>query len=221
MASDGFSVTGSALLLDLDGTLVDSVHLHTVAWCQALEQAGTTVAASVVQPLIGMGGEQLLRHVLGHDDAGLEEAHAGFFAPLRALVRPLPGAAWLLEQVRDLGVGVYVVTSSKPDDAEHLLGLFPAGTIDGVVHGDDVVATKPSPDLFQVALDRWGLDPARAVAVGDSEWDIHAGRDAGLRCVGVLTGGTPADLLFSAGAIAVFRSLLDMATPLWDPSPSE
>jgi HAD superfamily hydrolase (TIGR01509 family) len=205
-------VTSSpALLLDLDGTLVDSVILHTLAWTRALEEAGTSVPMSRVQPLIGMGGPQLLDEVIGRDAPEVERAHGELFEKLRREVRPLPGAAELLQHARAAGLHVYVVTSSKPSDAEFLLGLLPGPSVDGVVHGDDVSRTKPYPDLFQVAVDRWGLDRDQCLSVGDSQWDVQAARQAGLRGVGVLTGGTPAERLFSAGAVAVYRSCRDLA----------
>lgn len=200
----------AALLLDLDGTLVDTVLLHAVAWWRAFDEAGIDVPTATIQPLIGMGGPELLQQVIGHDDPGLRTAHGRFFEPMRSWARPLPGAAELLARAGHQGVRRYVVTSSNPADAEALLGHFPGDAIDGVVHGDEVAHTKPAPDLYQVALARWHLAPDTTVAVGDAEWDIRAGGQAGVRSLGLLTGGTPAQTLFEAGAVAVFRSCQEL-----------
>lgn len=201
----------SALLLDLDGTLVDSVPLHTLAWWRALDEAHHTVPMSTIQPLVGMGGADLLHELIGCDDEAVKETHQQAFESMRALVRPLPGAHRLLTRARQVGIRCYVVTSSNRENAEWLLKLFPEGAVDGIVHGGEVAHPKPAPDLFQLALDRWNLEPAAAVAVGDAEWDVRAGSQAGLRTVGLLTGGTPADRLLQAGALAVFRSCSELA----------
>jgi phosphoglycolate phosphatase len=203
--------TGSALLLDMDGTLVDSVVPHTLAWSQALDEVGLSRPMSSIQPLIGMGGPQLLEALLGHDHPDARQAHDEHFQRLRRHVHPLPGAADLLERARSSGHAVYVVTSSKPDDAEALLSLLGGPPVDGIVHGDDVARTKPHPDLFQQAIAKWDIDPKAAVAVGDSEWDVRAAQDAGLQSIGVLTGGTPAERLLGVGALAVYRSCRQLA----------
>ncbi|MGH9123105.1 MAG: HAD family hydrolase [Acidimicrobiales bacterium] len=200
----------AALLLDLDGTLVDSVLLHAVAWWRAFDEAGIQVSTATIQPLIGMGGPELLQRVIGHDDPGLRKAHGRFFEPMRSWVRPLPGAAELLARAGQEGIRRYVVTSSNPADAEALIALLPDDAIDGVVHGDEVASTKPAPDLYQLALARWNLEPDTTVAVGDSEWDVRAGGRAGVRSLGLLTGGTPAQTLFEAGAVAVFPSCREL-----------
>jgi hypothetical protein len=117
-----------------------------------------------------MGGPQLLDEVIGRDAPEVERAHGEHFEKLQSEVRPLPGAAELLQHARAAGFHVYVVTSSKPSDAEFLLGLLPGSSVDGVVHGDDVSRTKPHPDLFRVAVDRWAW-----IGTSVSPWAIPSG----------------------------------------------
>jgi len=204
------------VMFDLDGTLVDSVPLHTVTWWQAMARHGVDLPMHEIQPLIGMGGPQMLDTLLGRDDPEIRTTQAELYAPVRDLARLLPGALDVLRVVRGRGAQAVVVTSSSPQDADALMGRLALGLeVDGIVHGEDVETAKPAPDLFQVALERWSCDPDRAVAVGDSEWDIRAAGQAGVASIGVVTGVTPADNLFRAGAASVCRSCSDLAAA-WD-----
>ncbi|MGI8686810.1 MAG: HAD family hydrolase [Acidimicrobiales bacterium] len=179
-----------AVLFDIDGTLIDSNYFHTVAWWRALRDAGEDIAMSRIHHLIGMGSDQLLQELLGEEREGLADAHAGHYAPYKPLLRAFPGASDLLEAVDKRGAQVVLATSSKQEDLDELLEKLDADdTIDEIVHGDMVEASKPAPDIFAVAMDKLDLAPERTLVVGDTRWDIEAASEIGLDVVTVLTGG--------------------------------
>jgi HAD superfamily hydrolase (TIGR01509 family) len=201
------AVTASAVFFDLDGTLVDTVWFHTVAWWRALCDHGEVVPMSTINPLIGMGGRELLTTLIGEERPGISEAHSSYYSELIDLALPLPGARDLLCALRSRSARVLLVTSSHPADAEKLLAkLDVPGAFTAVVHGDETDRSKPEPDLFHLALERAGVDPAAALAVGDAEWDVRAAGRAGIPSIAVLTGGSGEDVLRRAGALEVYPS---------------
>lgn len=195
-----------AVFFDLDGTLVDTTYLHTYAWWRALDDAGENQPMAAIHPLIGMGGSGILDRLVGRDDQAIDAAHGDCFERLHPLVRPLPGAADVLERVVATGGRVVIVTSAKEKDLDALLRpLDRDRLISEVVHGGDVGNAKPAPDPFAVALQRTGADPVEALAVGDSVWDVKAAAKVGLGCIGLQTGGIARADLDHAGAVAVYR----------------
>lgn len=197
----------TAVLLDVDGTLVDTTYLHTVAWWRALAEAGEARPMAQIHPLIGMGSTELLTSLLGRDEEKISEAHGRFFGELHPWIRPLPGAQELLHRLHEHGPLVILVTSAKERDLPALLGaLDSSDVIDDVVHGEEVDSAKPSPDLFEVALDRIDVAPELSVALGDAVWDIEAAKRAGVPCIGLLTGGIDQHRLEDAGAVEVYES---------------
>ena len=212
-------VTPPVVFFDLDGTLVDTTYLHTVAWSRALAEADERVPMSSIHSLIGMGGSELLRTLLDRDEESIRDAHAEYFCDLRPQATPLPGAKELLAALRDAGVKTVLVTSSKPADVEALLPILGGRhAVDEVVHGEETDRAKPEPDLFHVALDRTGIQAGDALAIGDAEWDVHTAKAAGVPTIGVGTGGTPVERLLQAGAIAVYRNCQDLLDQ-WSASP--
>lgn len=204
---------------DLDGTLVDTTYLHTLAWWKALDEAGHRIPMAAVHPLVGMGSDELLTAVLGRPDSGISEAHGRHFADMHELIRPLPGAKEVLGRFKNDGGRSVIVTSAKERDLEALLGALDASEfIDEVLHGEEVDQAKPSPDLFHEALRRTGAGPDDTLAVGDSVWDVKAAMRAGVRCVGVETGGNLRPQLEQAGAVAVYRDCEELIER-WDSSP--
>ncbi len=200
----------SALLLDVDGTLVDTAYLHAVAWQRALSAHGFHVPAYRIHRLIGMGGDQFVSALLGEPaerECGdeLRAAWREQYEPLRDEVRPLPGAAELIETACAAGWRVVFASSAPAEHLEQYLALLGAGDLlASATTSDDVDATKPAPDLIEVALDLAGT--RAAVLLGDSTHDVRAARRAGIDTVCVLTGGYGAAELRDAGARAVYET---------------
>src|SRR5215213_1370182 len=193
-----------AVLLDLDGTLVDSNYFHVEAWWRALSGKGHTVPMARIHRLVGMGADQLLEELLGEHDEAMEDAWQEEFARLRDDIAALPGAADLARAVKQRGATVVLATSGKPDDVEVLRGALGADEwIDGAVNSSEVEASKPAPDIFARALEVAGVDPTDAVVVGDTVWDVKAASACDLRCVALTCGGIARAELEEAGAAAV------------------
>jgi len=199
----------------VDGTLADTTYLHTLAWSRALTDAGEWAPMNAIHRLVGMGGDQLVPRLLGHDCPAAVHRRADRYAEVAAEARPFPRAAELLGAVHDRGAAVVLATSAPGDELERLLELMGAGpAIDAVTTADDVERSKPAPDVFVAALAAGSVDRARALAVGDSVWDVRAARAAGLGCIGVETGGFSGHELSEAGAIQVYRDVGELLDQL-------
>ncbi|MEE4546905.1 HAD family hydrolase [Streptomyces sp. V4-01] len=213
---------GGAVLFDVDGTLMDTVYLHTVAWWEALRQQGAHVTMARIHRCIGMGSDHLLDSLLGeeHDRGGddaLSAAHDTLYAQYWSRLAPLPGASDLLRACAARGWRVVLASSAKQQEAEVMIDALDAGdAIDAVTTSSDVSSSKPAPDLVQRALDKAGVPVGRAVFVGDAAWDGEAARAAGVRCLGLLTGGWTRKELAEAGMEAVYDSPADLLNHLDD-----
>jgi HAD superfamily hydrolase (TIGR01509 family) len=207
-----------AVLLDLDGTLTDSVYQHALAWHKALELSGITLSVWRIHRRIGMSGgllaESLARET-GHEltekeAAELKQAHARLFAPLLRDVRLLPGAKQLLHHLTEMKVPWAIATSGPLVSAGPLLKLVdvPAGV--PVITRDDVEHAKPDPDLWITAAARLGVPIESAIAVGDSVWDLLAARRARALGVALLSGGYGQEELERAGAYRVYEDPADL-----------
>ncbi|MEU8540653.1 HAD family hydrolase [Streptomyces sp. NPDC048717] len=202
---------GAAALFDLDGTLVDTTYLHTLTWWQALRQHGHEVPMARLHGAIGMGADRLLDAVLGEhrrhdDDSAIADAHSALYAAWFDVLRPFEEARNLVRAVA--ARGWTVVLASSASEAEVAVVRERLGVDDVIAaatSGGDVDATKPAPDLVESALAAVGTDPARAVFVGDTIWDVKAAGRAGLPCIGLLTGGRCRGELEEAGAVAVYE----------------
>jgi HAD superfamily hydrolase (TIGR01509 family) len=206
----------SAVLFDVDGTLMDSNYLHTVTWWQAFAQAGRDVPMWRIHRAIGMGSDQLLDALLPQDrdraeDAGLSTAHDALYATYWSRLRPLPGAADLLRACKKHGLRVVLASSAGAREFEVMRQALGAGdAVDDATSSADVGASKPAPDLVQVALEKAAVGAGQAVFVGDTVWDVQACQRAGVTCVGVLTGGIGEAELREAGAARVFAGAADL-----------
>jgi HAD superfamily hydrolase (TIGR01509 family) len=205
----------TAFLFDLDGTLVDSVYFHVLAWREALEAAGIELSVWRIHRRVGMSGGLMANALLcetGHRVTA-EEAdrllrlHAEAYARQARQVRPLPGARELLAYLTQAGVPWTVATSARLDSARPTLGVGPEVP---VVTRDQVRHAKPDPDLFLAAAERLGLPIADAAVVGDSVWDLLAARRARALGVGLLSGGYGQDELERAGAYRVYQDPADL-----------
>jgi HAD superfamily hydrolase (TIGR01509 family) len=215
--SDG-AAGGTAFLFDLDGTLVDSVYQHVLAWREALEAVGIELAVWRIHRRVGMSGGLMANAILretGHavsdeEAARLLRFHAQAYARLSAQVRPLPGARELLAALTKLGVPWTIATSARLESARPTLEALGIGPEVPVVTRDQVAHAKPDPDLFLAAAERLGVPITAAVVVGDSVWDLLAARRARALGVGLLSGGYGQDELERAGAYRVYQDPADL-----------
>ncbi|MBI2708738.1 MAG: HAD family hydrolase [Actinobacteria bacterium] len=202
-------------LLDVDGTLCDTNYLHVIAWSRALAEAGEWAPMNAMHRLIGMGGDRFVPELLGHEVEGASDAWQRHFEQLIPEIRAFPGAADLVCRLHDRGVVVVLATSSPSALLDVMVERVGAdGAIDAVTTKDDVSASKPAPDIFLAALEAGGVDPERALCLGDSTWDVQAARAAGLGCVGVESGGFSTHELSEAGALHVYRDVREVADQL-------
>ena len=209
------------MLFDLDGTLVDSVYQHVLAWHEVLGRAGMELSVWKIHRRIGMSGglfvNALLRETglrLSAEDARrLRSQHPDAFVRRMGDVRPLPGARDLLGRLTQLEVPWAIATSGSPATAGPaiaMLGVDPPA----VITREDVARAKPDPDLFLAAADRLGVDILQSIVVGDSVWDLLAAQRARSLGVGVLSGGYGREELQQAGAYRVYDDPADLLVHL-------
>jgi len=206
----------AGLLLDVDGTLVDTNYLHTLAWSRALVDIGEWAPMNAIHRLVGMGGDQLVSHLLGVEKDGAQDAWRTHYDELAGDVRAFPFAKEFVHRLRDIGLVVALATSSPADLLEramHKIGI--EGAVDATTSADDVTSSKPDPAVFVTAMHIASIDPQHALAVGDSVWDVRAARAAGVGCVAVESGGFSRHELSEEGAIAVYRDVEDLFHRLW------
>ena len=211
--------TETAFLFDLDGTLVDSVYQHVLAWKEALDAEGIELSVWRIHRKIGMSGglftNQLLRETeLEISDDRVERlrrAHASAYQRLAKQIRPLPGARELLAWLSDAGVPWAIATSGRMETAAvnlAALGVDPDKT--PVVTRDQVKYAKPDPDLFYAAAERLGASINTALVVGDSIWDMLAATRCRALGVGLLSGGYGLAELQQSGAFRVYEDPADL-----------
>ncbi|MGP2437807.1 HAD family hydrolase [Streptomyces sp. JW3] len=199
-----------AAVFDVDGTLADTNHLHVVTWWEAFRQAGHDVPMHAVHRAVGLPSTDLVAHLLGADrdpgqDAELSAAHKALYGQYFDRLPALPGAGELLRRLAGDGWRVVLATSAGDAELGALRRAIDADeAITATAGSDDVDAGKPAPEPVRHALELAGVPADRAVFVGDTVWDMTAGRRAGVRCVGVLSGGIPRADLVQAGAEAVY-----------------
>jgi HAD superfamily hydrolase (TIGR01549 family) len=203
-----------AFILDVDGTLVDSNYQHAIAWDRALSEHGAEVPIWRIHRHIGMGGDQLVAAVAGEEaerSAGdaIREAESRRYSELIGEVRVLPGARELITELARREVPAVLASSANEDEVDHYVELLDAdGKVAGWTTSTDVEETKPEPDLIEAALEKAG--GREAVMVADTVWDIEAAERAEIRSIGVLTGGFARSELSEAGAIEVYKSVVEL-----------
>ena len=209
-----------AVIFDLDGTLVDSVYAHTLAWWRVLQEARLPVPAWKVHRLIGMSGGLISRaaaHEIGRELAAeeverLQQRHGEVYKALLPDRHALPGALELLRHLRDAHIKHGIATSGKRQDAQPSLDALDLPPDMVVVDRTAVEHAKPEPDLFLACQEQLGVSPGECYVVGDAVWDILAARRAGMLAVGLLSGGYGEQELAQAGAYRVYtdaQQLLD------------
>ena len=197
------------VVLDVDGTLMDTNYLHVEAWARAFEEVGRRVPRVKLHRQVGKGSDLLIAEFVDDEETAqrIDELHSEFYAELQKHGHPLPGAKELIPTLGERGYEVWFVTSAKDEELEHHMGELEAeGKLSGVVNSSDVENAKPAPDIFELTLERAGASPDETVAVGDAVWDIESASAAGIRTVAVLTGGAfSEEELKEAGAVEVYE----------------
>jgi len=200
------------VVLDIDGTLVDTNYHHAIAWHRAFRAHGYVVQLWKIHRHIGMGGDQLVEALIGEqgekdDGDAIREAEGEAYGELIDEVQVMEGAVELLRDLHEDGAAVILASSAKAEEVEHYLDLLDARElIQGWTTSADVERTKPHPDLVHAALEK-AEGEAPAVMVGDSTWDVKAAERAGIPTLAVLTGGFSEEELREAGAADVVRSV--------------
>src|SRR5690554_1409937 len=210
-----------AVLFDVDGTLVDSNYLHVEAWGHAFADVGCPVDGWRIHRAIGLDSDKLLETLLGSDASRLGEQaknlHSEYYLKLQPRLRPFASARELLAELDQRGITVVLATSAPEDELAALReALKVEQSLTGVTSADDVETAKPEPDVVQSALEKAGTEKDSTYFVGDTVWDVIASGRAGIRCIGVLSGGVSEAELREAGAIAVYEDVGQLLEKLDD-----
>jgi HAD superfamily hydrolase (TIGR01549 family) len=205
-------------VIDVDGTLVDTNYQHTLAWYRAFRNNGLVLQLWRIHRHIGLGGDHMVAAMAGRsieEQKGdvIRAAEKELYAELMDEVEPMPGALGLIQELKRRGHDVVLASSAKAEELDHYLELLDAAEIvDGWTTSADVASTKPAPDLVVSAMDK--VEGKDGIMIGDSTFDCQAATTAGLKTIGVLTGGFSEQELKEAGAVAVFESIADLGTHL-------
>ncbi len=205
-----------AVLLDIDGTLIDNNALHVLAWQRAFRRAGIHLDIPTILHHLGMGSDKFAAATLGPraDEMAktVQDWHSEEYSS-RGLIdhtEPLPGARDLLKALKERGVRTALASSAKPEEAAKSLDqLGGRDAVDALISSGDAAATKPDPDIFATALERLG-GPKEALIIGDTVYDIAAAHTLHLPCVCVLSGGIERSILEEAGAAAIYADAADV-----------
>jgi HAD superfamily hydrolase (TIGR01509 family) len=210
----------SVVILDVDGTLVDTNYQHALAWYRAFRQHGIVLPIWRIHRHIGMGGDQLVEALTGAEVESrlgdrIRSREGERYGEMIGEVEATKEARELLGDLHGPGHTVILASSAKPPEIEHYVDLLGARELaDGWTSAGDVQATKPQPDLVNVALERGGARPEQAVMIGDSPWDVQAAQRAGVPTFAVMTGGFSEDELCRAGAVEVYESVSELRSAL-------
>jgi HAD superfamily hydrolase (TIGR01509 family) len=207
-----------ALIFDLDGTLVDTVYGHVLAWQRALGEAGVDVAGHRLHRHVGSSGKLIVRfaqrefgrRLSAEQTETVYRRHCELFRQIVPRPRPLPGAVEVFRVLRDARIPHAIATASYRPIIDASLDAVGVGLEAVVVEGKGESQGKPEPDLFLASQKRLGVEAGECIVVGDAVWDHVAARRAGMLSVGVLTGGYGEEELYHAGAFRVYRNIADL-----------
>ena len=212
----------TALIFDLDGTLVDTVYAHVFTWQRALAEAGMPVDGWRIHRRIGMSGglftravaRELGREITSAEADSLQRRHEELFQEVLPERRLLPGARELLEYLRTSGTPHGIATSGRRPEINASLSALGVGNETIVVERGDVQRAKPAPDLFLNCQQRLGVSVDECYVIGDAVWDLLAARRARMLSIGLLSGGYGEDELMRAGAFRVYRDPAELHNSL-------
>ena len=209
-----------AILFDIDGTLVDSTYHHAIAWQRAFDRHELPIPLWRIHRCVGMGGDKLVTEVAG-DDAeqrlgdALRDAWREEYVEIKSEVDELPGAGDLVRKLADAGYTVALASSGDPEFANEALDdLDIRDHVTVLKTSEDVDGSKPEPDLIEVTLDAVG--GSRGVMIGDTPYDVEAAARAGLKCLGLRSGGYSEAELTEAGAALVVDGPEDLMDLDWE-----
>ena len=204
------------VLFDVDGTLIDSSYIHTIAWWGAFRQHGYDIPMASIHHFVGMGGDRLVDSLLPGDrdrslDPDVMASHGALYASHWPALRAFDGVKELLAQCHAGGLAVALASSARKKDLEVMKGILDADAfIDGATSANDAKESKPSPDILVAALETIGVDAADAVFIGDAVWDMKAAAALGIPAIAVTCGGVSAGELRDAGAVEVYDGPRDL-----------
>ena len=210
-----------AVLLDVDGTLIDANYQHALAWYRAFRANGLVMPIWKIHRHVGMGGDQLVPALIGEEadaekGADIRETRKEIYEELIEEVAPVDGAHELIADLKERGRTAVLASSAPEKEIDHYLDLLEARDLaDGWTTDDDVEATKPEPDLVRAALVMARTD--EAVLIGDTPWDIESARKSGIETITVITGGYSEQELRDAGAVGVYESVQELRAHLEEP----
>lgn len=214
-----------AVVFDVDGTLIDSNDLHAQAWQRAFRQFGYELPYGNLRHQVGKGVDNYVPYFLtpeDNDNFGKELDHLKtelFQREYASRMKPFPKVRELFARIRDEGLRIAFATSAKGKELEQYKRLLNVSDfVDEETSKDDASKSKPSPDIFSAALEKLGIEPAQAIAVGDTPYDAQACRQIGLPMIGVLCGGFPERELREAGCCAIYLDPEDLLAQ-FDQSP--
>jgi HAD superfamily hydrolase (TIGR01549 family) len=210
-----------ALVLDVDGTLLDTNYLHAIAWWEAFREAGHEVSGFDIHRAIGRGSDDLVETLIGTTDESVVESivdgHAKNWAPLRERCIPFHDVPELIRTCAERGMRVVYCTSGAPEDVEDFRERIGCDdVVDAVVNSGDVESSKPAPDIVRAALEAVDVPAERAVMVGDTVYDVRAAKAAGVTVIGLVCGGISEQELVEAGADAVYGNVSELLKGLDD-----
>ena len=212
----------TALIFDLDGTLVDTVYAHVFAWQRAFAEMELPIDGWRIHRRVGMSGglfaraaaREIGRPLSPEESDALQRRHGELYRELLPERRPLPGAVELLAELREREIVHGIATSGRRPEIDASLEALRIGPETTIVQRGDVRRAKPEPDLFLECARRLGAEPAECYVIGDAVWDLLAARRAGMLSVGVLSGGYGEDELTRAGAFRVYRDAEELHASL-------
>ena len=214
--------TPGAVLFDVDGTLVDTVYQHVLAWWEAFSEAGHAVSCFDIHRAIGRGSRDLVESLIGTSDDVLTEAHSAKWAELRERTTAFHQVPELLARCAERGLTVVLCTSGEGPDLEFFVKAIGGdGPVHDIVSSEDVEQSKPSPEIVAKAVQAAGVPAERCVMIGDTVYDIRAAAGAGVRGIGLLCGGIGERELRDAGAAAVYGNPSELLASFDDWAPVE